>query len=669
VTDTPESAEPDRPAGWSERQIRTLTEIFATFVEPAYAGESRRHAELAATALSTVADPADLRQVQLTLSLLSSRAGSLVLAQRSAAFGRLSGPQREALLHGWSTSRLPQRRTFFQLVKRLACFFAYADPGPSGSNARWADIGYELADEPVADGRSIERAIVAVDRTIGAARLELVADVVVVGSGAGGGVVAARLAEAGRDVLVVEAGPYVPESELPDNELDAFDRLYLDHGLATTTDLGISILAGAAVGGGTLINWTTSIEPPEWVRAEWAREHGLDGFDGAETDGHLARLRDELGFVAPPNMPAKDRLIIDGAAALGWEAAPTQRNAVDCGDCGSCGFGCRRGAKRSGQRLHLAMAAANGARLVAGAQVDRVDIRQGVAAGVSGQLVEVGRPSREFRVRARTVVVAAGALRTPALLLRSGLAHAQLGRNLHLHPSTVIGARMPGRVDMWRGTTQAARSVELLRNGVLIESAPAHPGLIALAFPWRGPTELAELMADVGHYAPLVGIVRDRDGGQVRVSRGGRTRIEYRISRSDAATTRQALLAMARLARAAGAERLIALGTPAAWYDVPVPATGTESGWVDYLDRLAAFDFAPNRGALFSAHQMSSARAGANPRTSATDPWGRVRSDARGGLIRGLHVADASLCPTAVGVNPMVTIMAMASRVANAIAA
>ena len=135
----------------------------------------------------------------------------------------------------------------------------------------------------------------------------------------------------------------------------------------------MSILAGATVGGGTLVNWTTCIDPPELLRAEWVREHGLDGFHGAKSNAHLDRLHEELGFAPPPNTPAKDRLILDSAAALDWEAAPTQRNAVDCGDCGACSFGCRRGAKRSGQRLHLAIAAAHGARLLAGARVEPVE--------------------------------------------------------------------------------------------------------------------------------------------------------------------------------------------------------------------------------------------------------------------------------------------------------
>lgn len=636
---------------WSDGQLATLADIFAAIVEPAYEGELRRHAELAAAALSEVADPGDLRQIRLTLSLLGSSVGTMVIAQRSR--GDLA-----RLLEAWSTSPLPQRRTFFQLVKRLACFFAYADPGPDGTNPRWLAIGYSLPDEPVVGTRPIERALIEVNGPA-TQSLNLEADVVVVGSGAGGGLIASRLAEAGRDVLVVEAAQYLAERELPRNELDGFTQLYLDRGLTATADLSVGILAGAAVGGGTLINWTTSIAPPDWVRSDWSKRFGLEGFDGSSTDRHLGRLRAELGFHAPPNIPPKDQLILSGASALGWEAAPTQRNAADCGDCGGCGFGCRRGAKLSGQRLHLAMAAGHGARLLAGARVERVLMDGGRASGVTGMIAD-----REFRVRARAVVVAAGAIRTPALLLRSGITHPAVGKNLHLHPTAVITARMPHDVQIWRGTTQAVRSLQFQRRGVIIESAPAHPGLIAVATPWRGRAYLAEQMATTGRDAPLIGIVRDGDAGRVRLTRSGRPRIDYRISDPDASTARVGLVAMAGIARAAGAGRIMALGTPGETYE---PDAGSDRSFERFLERLNRFDFSPNRGTLFSAHQMGTARAGSDPRTTACDPFGQVRRDTRGGLIPGLSVGDASLFPTAVGVNPMVSVMLMASRVAEAI--
>jgi choline dehydrogenase-like flavoprotein len=241
--------------------------------------------------------------------------------------------------------------------------------------------------------------------------------------------------------------------------------------------------------------------------------------------------------------------------------------------------------------------------------------------------------------------------------MKSRVSHPHLGQNLRLHPTAAIGVRFDHDVLMWRDTMQAARSLQLIREGVILESAPPHPGLIALAFPWQGAAHQAELMRDVRRYAPTIVITSDEGSGRVTVSCSGRARIEYRISHRDVFKARRGLVAAARIARAAGAKRIVALGTPAAWLDDPQNFLAFDS----YLDRLRRFDFSPNRGALFSAHQMGSARAGADPRISVCDPYGRVRG------IGNLYVADASLFPTSVGVNPMVTVMAMAARVARTV--
>ncbi len=369
-----------------------------------------------------------------------------------------------------------------------------------------------------------------------------------------------------------------------------------------------------------------------------------------------------------------------GASALGWDAAPLERDAEGCGDCGACGFGCRRGAKRSGPRAHLAEAAEHGARFLVRARADRLLIESGAVVGLTGSVERGDGSVVPFTVRARQVVASAGALRTPGLLAASGLEHPAIGANLRLHPVAVVAGRMPWPVEMWRGTMQAASCNRFARpgpadgevrapahGGFIIESAPAHPGLIALAFPWSGASDHALRMTRVRSYAPLVGIVRDAGSGHVRTSRSGHVRIDYSIGGADAQTARRALVEMARLARAAGALEVIALGTPGAM-SVAGPEVSSRR-WDAYLRELASFDFRSNRGFLFSAHQMGTARAGSDPRTSACDPWGRVRSDTSGGVVRGLYVADASLFPTASGVNPMVTVMVLARRVARTILA
>ncbi len=239
---------------------------------------------------------------------------------------------------------------------------------------------------------------------------------------------------------------------------------------------------------------------------------------------------------------------------------------------------------------------------------------------------------------------------------------------------------MPWPVEMWRGTMQAASCSQFVRpgpadtdagapahGGFIIESAPAHPGLIALALPWTGAADHALRMTRMRSYAPLIGIVRDAGSGRVGTSRSGRVHIDYELSGADVQSARRALVEMARLARAAGAQEVLALGTPGV-----LASAGPEVSsrtWNASLRELATFDFSPNRGFLFSAHQMGTARAGANPRSSACDPWGRVRSDTSGGTVRGLYVADSSLFPTASGVNPMVTVMALARRVARTVLA
>ena len=659
------------PPGWSAGELATLAAVFAT-VAP---GDAPRQANLAAAALSQATDPAALTQLRLVLRALDSAVVNTLTAGVPHPFRSADPAAREAILRRWARSPVAMRRTAFQAFKRLGAFFAYADAGADGTNPTWPLMGYELVREPVTTDPPT---VVPLADDGGSQPLELDADVVVVGSGASGGVVAARLAEAGRAVLVVEAGSYVPEPELSANELDGFDRLYLDHGLVATADLSIAILAGGTLGGGTTVNWMTSIALPDRVRHRWAVEFGLDGLDGAEADADLARLRTELGFVAPVNTPPKDQLILDGAHALGWEAAPTERDAWACGDCGACGFGCPRAAKRSGPRLHLAAAAAAGARILVDAPVERLILEGGRAVGATGHITRPDGTRRPFTARARQIVVAAGALRTPAILARSGVAHPAVGDYLRLHPVPVLSARMAEPVQMWRGVLQAARSIEFAEpgpaspdglgpahGGFLIESAPAHPGLIALAFPWEGRAASDALLAGIGHHAPLIGITADRGHGRVRLSRHGVPLIHYRLAPEDASTCRRALVEMARLARAGGAAELLAVGTPPAW----LREGADEGAFRAFLERLTDFDFRPNRGSLFSAHQMGTARAGRDPRTTACDPRGRVRADTTGGLIGGCYVADTSLFPTAAGVNPMVSAMQFAARTARTVLA
>ncbi len=654
---------------WSPEELATLAAVAETFVR----GGAVRRATLAAGAMDRSLDPGQVAQLRLVLRLLESRAANLVLGRRAMPFRDLSPLARERYLLAWANSPIARRRSAFHGLRQLLTFLAYADPGETAGNPRWRSIGYVPERAPVTRKVSTVRPF-ALPAAAADGVVTLDADVVVVGSGAGGGVVAADLAAAGRSVVVLEAGPFVDERTMPATELDAFDQLYLNHGLTSTWDGSVTLLAGAAVGGGTLINWMTCVLAPDDVRADWQRLHGVDTGDAFATDA--AALAAELSVTPAAAQPPKDAAIVSGADALGWRSSTTDRNARGCTDCGSCSFGCPRGAKMSGIRAHLAGAQRHGARIVPEARCDRVVVEGGRAAGVEAT-VGSGEARVGLVVRARQVVVAAGALGTPGVLARSGLDHPSIGRHLRIHPVPVIAGRMLEPIRMWIGPLQASQVDEFTasepgRNGYVIESTPAHPGLLALALPWEGMDAHADVMERAAHIVPLVAVTRDGGEGRVTSTRRGATRIDYRLDRTGVTTLRHAMVSMARLARAAGAAEIIGVGMPPAVFGREGFTPGGESrAFADFEERLSRFDFAPNRGSVFSAHQMGTARMGSDPRLHPCDPGGRVRAGDAGPsrAVRGLYVADGSLFPTGIGVNPMLTIMALARGVARTVLA
>ena len=668
---------------FSEAEVRTLATLVSSFVP---AADPAQVAGLAAQALVRAADPAQVLQLRLVLHLLENPVVNLLTAGRPHGVSGLSPAERERLLLRWAHSSLALERSAFQAFRKLISFLAYAAPGLDGPNPLLAAIGYVTDEPPITADLSLVRAT-PVERSPGAAPVTLEADVIVVGAGAGGGVIAAALAAAGRSVLVLEAGPAVDEAAMPRTELEAFSRLYLNHGLLATWDGAISLLAGSGVGGGTLVNWMTCIDAPDAVRREWARDHGLDGIDGIEWDADRAIIEDEIGVTAGTSFPAKDAAILRGAEALGWEAAPIRRNARSCTDCGSCPFGCPRGTKLGGIRVHLADAVRRGARVVDRVRVTRLLIEEGRVAGVAGNLLvedpATGMPMlrasgdtttaavRQLVARAPQVVLAAGALRSPAILQAGGRVHSAVGRHLRLHPVPVVAGRMVEPVDMWRGPMQAARSTQFIeadgrRQGYVIESAPGHPGLLALAIPWGGAADHAAWLGASRYLAPLIAVTRDGGEGSTSLTRSGRVRIDYRLDAAGIMTLRHAAASMARLIRAAGALEVLAAATPIVRHRLAGPDEAAR--FEAFVRRLEALDFGPNRGTVFSAHQMGTVRMGADPAAHAADARGRVRG-AAGSVIPGLYVADTSTFPTGLGVNPMLAVMTMARRVGRTVAA
>jgi choline dehydrogenase-like flavoprotein len=335
------------------------------------------------------------------------------------------------------------------------------------------------------------------------------------------------------------------------------------------------------------------------------------------------------------------------------------RNVRGCAQddgCGYCGMGCRLGAKQSTLVTYLPDAVARGARIVVGCDVRRVVIQAGVATGVEGR---VG--AHALTVRAKAVVVAAGSIHSPALLLRSGIRLPALGRHLALHPATAVLADMEEEVRPWTGTVQAHYSDQFADldhgYGFKLETAPVHPSLQALAAPWESGAQFRDRMRRLPRTALAGILLRDRWGGRVRVDGDGAAIVDYRLSRYDALHLRRAI--------AAGAEVLEAAGAREIWLPLargisyrPGPGGESRGRW---LERVDAAGWGPNELLLVTFHQMASCRMGASAATSVVDAEHRVWG------VGGLYVADASVFPSASGVNPMLTVMAIAHRAAAAI--
>jgi choline dehydrogenase-like flavoprotein len=473
-------------------------------------------------------------------------------------------------------------------------------------------------------------------------------EAVVIGSGAGGAFAARALARAGLDTVIVEEGERWTAERIRDSHpLDRFAGIYRDGG--TTMALGnppIALPLGRAVGGTTVINSGTCFRPPAAVAASWHREHGLALADLELLGPRIADVEATIG-VAPAPMEVLGRngeLALEGAAALDWQSAPLRRNAPGCRGACQCAIGCPNNAKGGVHLNALPQACEAGARIAAGLQVQQVLSESGRAAGVLAHRAD----GSEVRISAPLVVVAAGAIPTPPLLRRSGLGgHPRLGRNLSIHPATGITAGFEQEVVPWRGVMQSVGIEELHESeGVLIEATGSPPGMGAISAPGYG-THLLGRLDRAADRAMIGAMIADEPSGRVFGSRA--PLVSYRLAKADERRLSLAIEAMARVMLAAGAND-VELGGGA-------PAVRSEAELEVAMQRLDV-----RRLRLAGFHPSGTAAAGSDPARHPVDPEGRLRG------VDGVWVADGSILPSCPGVNPQVSIMAMAAGVGEAAA-
>ena len=618
------------------------------------------------------------------IDVLGNRITVMLLTGRFVPFASLDERTRAAMLDRLGTSPLPPLRTLYQAIRRLvlATFYSHPDAqsavgyrGPyhlRGPSVDWEGpiVGPPRPNEPALRVSSREeRSVVpppaptrirdaAADLTTN----RVTADAIVIGSGAGGAVAAARLAEAGLDVVVLEQGPLVTHDMMLENEATGTALMYADGGARATDDLSISILQGETVGGGTTVNWLLMLRTSDRVLEEWAREHATEGldppsmrrvFDRIEREVHATRVSDDAHS-------RNNALLLAGARALGWNAHAAMNNARDCIRTGFCGSGCRYGARQGAMAVYLPMAAARGARIYANTKATKIDVAYGTGSfGIKRVRATVGT-TREVEFAAPLVVLAGGAVGTPTLLQRSSLGGPAVGQYLRLHPTTAVIGLHDEEVYCAGGIPQSVVVDEHIADGprgygFWLECPPVHPVLAAMAAPGVGAAHRT-IVEQFRHLAVTIALVRDgggsdRSAGFVQATPSGRVRIRYAVQAAERTMLARAVEASARLQLAAGAREAITLHTRAF-------RTRDERS----LGGIRGLRYGPNDLSVFTAHVNGTCRIGGALRTSGCDPNGEVRG------APGVFVMDGSLLPTAPGVNPQETIMAVSTVLSERLA-
>lgn len=562
---------------------------------------------------------------------------------------------REGML-ATATALAPEALVAISTLRGASCMLAHSLPDEQGRNPFWAQYGYPGPQITPSQDPPYFTAHVPADGEV------LEADVVVVGSGAGGGTIAGLLSAQGKRVVVLERGCATSERDYRQLELEAGRMMMYRGGITVSADGNVGLLAGSTLGGGTTINWHNCVKPSDAVRREWAQEHGLEGLDTGEFDRHLDSALTRMGANDRcSDLNGPHQRMVEGAESLGWSVHTAVRNVdeatYDPVAAGYTQFGDPSGSKRGTLNTYLRDAHDNGAVTLADTRADRVCVEDGRATGVEATYTDPRTgATRSVRVRAQDVVAACGALETPALLLRSGIGGPAAGHHLYLHPSAGIFGVYPEDQKAWWGPPQAAVMDEFRDlgdgYGILVEGSQYYTGVFAFQLARRDGREAKEAMSRLGRMADFLFILRDHAGGQVTIDEQGEAVHTYALTdERDVAAYRKGLRILAELHLTAGAEEL--------WFGAAprVHKRGEDlDAWLAELDGIHI-----GAGGLFmgSAHQMGSARMGTDPQTSVAKPTGELHD------VDGVWIGDTSAFPTPSGANPMLTCMALAHRTAE----
>jgi choline dehydrogenase-like flavoprotein len=499
---------------------------------------------------------------------------------------------------------------------------------------------------------------------------QLHCDVAIVGTGAGAGITAELLTQAGLSVVLVEEGPLLSSSDFRQRESEAYPGLYQESAARKTADKAINILQGRCVGGSTTVNWTSSFRTPPETLLHWQKHFGLSEFTAAAMAPWFEQAERRLNigpWLTPPN--TNNELLRSGAARLGIEASGIARNVKGCWNLGSCGMGCPTNAKQSMLVTTIPAALDRGATLLVQTRAHVLELVQQKASALVCMPVtgngSVPAGSRATRIIARHYVVAGGAINSPALLQRSDLPdpHGLLGSRTFLHPVVISAATFEQKVEAWDGAPQTIYSDHFLNTqpidgaiGYKLEAPPMHPLIFASTLAGYGQAQ-ADSLRQFPHMHSLLALMRDgfhpqSTGGQVKLQSDGTPVLDYPLNDFVMDGARRALLSMAEIQFAAGARTVVPVHEMAGIY----------TSWSQAQAAIKGLPMKPLLTRMVSAHVMGGCAMGA------TERQGVVRPDGTHWQVGNLSVHDGSLFPTSIGANPQLSVYGFANKLATGLA-